>query len=67
MEDNLRKVLAVGHVQRQGFKRAAATGVKMVCGADCGVYPHGGDVKQLAAMVRAGSTPLPAIEPATSA
>jgi hypothetical protein len=31
----------VAEVQRQGFKRALAAGVKMVYGTDSGVYPHG--------------------------
>lgn len=65
MEDNLRKDREVAEVQRQGFKRALAAGVKMVYGTDSGVYPHGDNGKQFAVMVRYGATPLQAIQAAT--
>ncbi len=65
MEDNLRKDREVAEVQRQGFKRALAAGVKMVYGTDSGVYPHGDNAKQFAVMVRYGATPLQAIQSAT--
>jgi imidazolonepropionase-like amidohydrolase len=65
MEDNLRKDREVAEVQRQGFKRALAAGVKMVYGTDSGVYPHGDNAKQFAIMVRYGATPLQAIQAAT--
>ncbi len=65
MEDNLRKDRDVAEVQRQGFKRALAAGVKMVYGTDSGVYPHGDNARQFAVMVRYGATPLQAIQAAT--
>ncbi len=65
LEDNLRKDREVAEVQRQGFKRALAAGVKMVYGTDSGVYPHGDNAKQFAVMVRYGATPLQAIQIAT--
>jgi imidazolonepropionase-like amidohydrolase len=65
MEDNLRKDREIAEVQRQGFKRALAAGVKMVYGTDSGVYPHGDNGKQFAIMVRYGATPLQAIQAAT--
>jgi imidazolonepropionase-like amidohydrolase len=65
MEDNLRKDREVAEVQRQGFKRALAAGVKMVYGTDSGVYPHGDNAKQFGVMVRYGATPLQAIQTAT--
>ena len=65
LEDNLRKDREIAEVQRQGFKRAHAAGVRMVYGTDAGVYPHGQNGRQFAVMVRYGMTPLQAIQSAT--
>jgi len=65
LEDNLRKDREIAEVQRQGFKRAHAAGVKMVYGTDSGVYPHGQNGRQFATMVRYGMTPTEAIRSAT--
>ncbi|PIB96292.1 amidohydrolase family protein [Caulobacter sp. X] len=65
LEDNLRKDRDIGEIQRQNFKKALKAGVKMVYGTDAGVYPHGGNAKQFAIMVRYGATPLQAIQSAT--
>lgn len=65
LEDNLRKDREIAEVQRQGFKRAHAAGVRMVYGTDAGVYPHGQNGRQFAVMVRYGMTPLQAIQAAT--
>ena len=40
-------------------------GVKLAYGTDSGVYPHGGNAKQFAYMVRYGMTPMQAIQSAT--
>ena len=40
-------------------------GVKIAYGTDSGVYPHGGNAKQFAYMVRYGMTPMQAIQSAT--
>jgi imidazolonepropionase-like amidohydrolase len=65
LEDNLRKDREVGDLQRENFRKAHQAGVKMVYGTDAGVYPHGGNAKQFAVMVRYGMTPVQAIQSAT--
>src|SRR5437773_1994281 len=55
----------VGRLQRENFKKAVQAGVRMACGSDAGVYPHGWNAKQFAHMVRWGTTPLQAIQAAT--
>jgi imidazolonepropionase-like amidohydrolase len=66
LEDNLRKDREVADVQREGFRKANAAGVKMVFGSDAGVMPHDLAVNQFATMVRFGMTPLQALRAATS-
>jgi imidazolonepropionase-like amidohydrolase len=66
LEDNLRKDREVADVQREGFRKANAAGVKMVFGSDAGVMPHDMAVNQFATMTRFGMTPLQAIRAATS-
>ncbi|MBI3711626.1 MAG: amidohydrolase family protein [Burkholderiales bacterium] len=65
LEDNLRKDREVADLQREGFRKAHAAGVKMVYGTDAGIYPHGENAKQFATMVRYGMSPLQAIQSAT--
>lgn len=65
LEDNLRKDREIAEIQRQGFKRAHAAGVRMIYGTDAGVHPHGGNGRQFAVMVRYGMTPVEAIRSAT--
>lgn len=59
------KEKAVGLLQRQSFQKAVKAGAKMSFGTDAGVYPHGGNAKQFAFMVKWGMTPLQAIQAAT--
>ncbi len=66
LEDNLRKDRELADVQREGFRKATAAGVKMVFGSDAGVMPHDMAVNQFQTMVRFGMTPLQAIRAATS-
>jgi imidazolonepropionase-like amidohydrolase len=66
LEDNLRKDREVADVQREGFRKANAAGVKLVFGSDAGVMPHDLAVNQFATMVRFGMTPLLALRAATS-
>ena len=65
LEDNLRKDREVADIQREGFRKAHAAGVKMVYGTDAGIYPHGDNAKQFATMVKYGMTPVQAIQAAT--
>lgn len=65
LEDNLRKDREIVEVQRQNFGKALKAGVKMVYGADAGVYPHGDNARQFAVMIRYGATPQQAIQTAT--
>jgi imidazolonepropionase-like amidohydrolase len=51
--------------QRDGFRKAAAAGVKMAYGTDAVIYPHGDNAKQLPYMARYGLTPMQAIQSAT--
>jgi imidazolonepropionase-like amidohydrolase len=66
LEDNLRKDREVADVQREGFRKANAAGVKMVFGSDAGVMPHDLAANQFLTMTRFGMTPLQALRAATS-
>jgi imidazolonepropionase-like amidohydrolase len=59
------KERSVGLLQRQNFQKAVKSGAKMSFGTDAGVYPHGGNAKQFAFMVKWGMTPLQALQAAT--
>jgi len=62
----LRKNRETTDVQRDGFRKAVAAGVKLSFGTDAGVYPYGLGGRQFAYMVRFGMTPAQAIRAATS-
>jgi imidazolonepropionase-like amidohydrolase len=64
-EEYLRKNRETTDVQREGFAKAVKLGVTIGYGTDSGVYPHGGNAKQFAYMVRYGMTPIAAIQSAT--
>jgi imidazolonepropionase-like amidohydrolase len=64
-EEYLRKNRETTDVQRAGFAKAVKLGVKLAYGTDSGVYPHGGNARQFAYMVRYGMTPMQAIQSAT--
>ena len=64
-EEYLRKNRETTDVQREGFTKAVKMGVKLAYGTDSGVYPHGGNAKQFAYMVRYGMAPMQAIQSAT--
>ena len=64
-DEYLRKNRETTEVQREGFTKAVKIGVKIAYGTDSGVYPHGGNAKQFAYMVRYGMTPMQAIQSAT--
>ena len=65
-EQLLEKERKIGQTQRENFQRAVRAGVKVACGTDAGVYPHGENAKQFAYMVRWGLTPLQAIQSAAT-
>ncbi len=61
----LRKNRETTDAQREGFRKAVKTGVKLGYGTDAGVYPHGLNARQFAYMVKFGMTPMQAIQSAT--
>ncbi len=61
----LNKEKLVGQAQRESFRKAVQTGVKISFGTDAGVYPHGWNAKQFKYMVKFGLTPIKAIQAAT--
>ncbi|HJV90180.1 MAG TPA: amidohydrolase family protein [Holophagaceae bacterium] len=64
-EEYLRKNLETTEVQRQGFRKAVAAGVKVVFGTDAGIFPHGENGKQFTYMVKYGMTPMQVLQAAT--
>jgi imidazolonepropionase-like amidohydrolase len=65
-EQQLAKERSVGKLQRENFRKAVQSGVKMAFGTDAGVYPHGWNAKQFAKEVQWGMTPMRAIQSATT-
>jgi len=63
--DVMRKLRETTDVQREGFEKAVAAGVKLAFGTDSGTYPHGMNARQFAYMVKHGMTPMEAIRSAT--
>jgi imidazolonepropionase-like amidohydrolase len=63
--DILRKNTETTELQRAGFRKAVARGVKIAYGTDSGIYPHGLNAMQLPYMVKYGMTPMQAIQSAT--
>ena len=64
-EEFLRKNAETVDVQREGFRKAVAAGVRVAYGTDAGVYPHGMNGRQLAVMLKFGMTPMQALRSAT--
>lgn len=50
----------------ESLRKAIAAGVKIAFGTDAGVYPHGENAKEFAYYVKAGMTPLAALQSATT-
>jgi imidazolonepropionase-like amidohydrolase len=61
----MRKLRETTDVQREGFEKAVAAGVRLAFGTDSGTYPHGMNARQFAYMVKHGMTPMEAIRSAT--
>jgi imidazolonepropionase-like amidohydrolase len=64
-EDIMRKNIETTEIQRAGFRKAVAAGVKLAYGTDSGIYPHGLNARQLPYMVKYGMSPMQAIQSAT--
>jgi imidazolonepropionase-like amidohydrolase len=64
-EDILRKNAETTEVQRAGFRKAVAAGVRIAYGTDSGIYPHGLNAMQLPYMVKYGMSPMQALRSAT--
>ena len=64
-EKILNKERLVGKAQKESFKKAVKSGVKIAFGTDAGVYPHGWNGKQFKWMVQFGLSPIKAIQSAT--
>jgi imidazolonepropionase-like amidohydrolase len=64
-EDIMRKNTETTDMQRAGFRKAVALGVKVAYGTDSGIYPHGMNAAQLPYMVKYGMSPMQAIQSAT--
>jgi len=60
-----RKARMAFDAQRDGFRRAVRSGVKIAFGTDAGVFPHGENTRQLARMVDAGMAPIDVLRSAT--
>lgn len=50
---------------KESLRRAIAAGVPIAFGTDAGVFPHGDNAREFAALVERGMTPLAAIRAAT--
>src|SRR5258708_3141438 len=50
---------------KRNVSRAMQSGVKVAFGTDAGVYPHGLNAREFTSMVKAGLSPLAAIQAAT--
>ena len=60
-----RKAETVLPLAKVSVRKAIAAGVKIAFGTDAGVYPHGDNAKEFAALVERGMTPLAALRSAT--
>ena len=62
----LDKEARIGRLQRENFRKAVQSGVRIAFGSDAGVYPNGWNAKQFAKMVEWGMAPMEAIQSATT-
>jgi imidazolonepropionase-like amidohydrolase len=56
---------AMSRAAHESFRKAMAAGVRIAFGTDAGVYPHGLNAREFAAMVSLGMKPADAIRTAT--
>jgi imidazolonepropionase-like amidohydrolase len=59
------KAREVEPAARRNLSHAFQSGVKVAFGTDAGVYPHGLNAREFNSMVRAGLSPLAAVQAAT--
>jgi imidazolonepropionase-like amidohydrolase len=64
-EEVLRKTRETTDVQRVGFRKAVAAGVRLAFGSDAAVFPHGMQGRQFALYVEHGLPPARALQSAT--
>lgn len=65
LPESIEKERQIGKLQRENFRKTYLAGTKLAFGTDGGVYPHGDNWKQFAAMVEYGMKPAEAIRSAT--
>ena len=65
LPDNLRKDREIAQIQRDNFRAAHRSGVKMIFATDAGVMPHNTAGGQFRVMTEYGMTPMEAIQSAT--
>ncbi len=59
------KARSILPVAKESLRRAIRAGVPIAFGTDAGVYPHGENAKEFAALIERGMTPIEAIRSAT--
>jgi len=64
-DEVMRKTRETTDVQREGFTKAMAAGVRVAFGSDAGVIPHGTQGRQFALYVKHGLTPEQTLQSAT--
>jgi imidazolonepropionase-like amidohydrolase len=57
----IEKTRMVVATHRESVRAAAAAGVKIAMGTDCGIAPHGQNLRELSEMVACGMSPLDAL------
>lgn len=63
--DNVAKLRAVNQRREQVLRKAIAMGVRIAFGTDAGVFVHGRNAEEFAALVEAGMSPAEALRAAT--
>lgn len=64
-EKIINKAKSIKIEKEKSFERAVKAGIKIVYGTDAAVMPHGWNAKDFSYMVKAGMTPMQAIQSAT--